>query len=242
MDWKRVARISGWVAGGGALVFAVGATSFCIALKADRRSNVLEVPDWTGRARDDAAADALRLGLVFEVGDQRHDAAVAADHVLAQEPAAGTKVRRGRTIRVAVSLGGETITVPDLTGQLSRQAEMEIRRQGLNPGQEARIHHAAIPAGQVIDQFPRAGTLTVSGEGVDRLVSDGPRPARWVMPDLAGRPLRVAQEWINLCGFRNGAVRRVRSDGRPPGTVVGQSPLAGRPVERRDVVELTIAE
>lgn len=241
MDWKRAARRTGWTLGGGALVLAVGVTSFCVALKADRRSNLLEVPDWTGRAREAAAAEASTLGLGFEVSGQQHDVGVAADHVLHQEPAPGTQVRKGRTIRVVVSLGGETITVPSLIGQPSRQAELEIRRQGLIPGVEARVHGAG-PAGQVVDQFPSGGSLTVGGERVDRLVSDGPRSPRFVMPELAGRPLREAQEWINLCGFRNGAVRRIRADGRASGTVVGQSPLPGRPIERRDVVELTVAE
>jgi beta-lactam-binding protein with PASTA domain len=62
------------------------------------------------------------------------------------------------------------------------------------------------------------------------------------MPDLAGRTLRDAQEWITLCGFRGGVVRRVPSDGRLSGTIVGQLPLSGYPVARRDVVELTVAD
>jgi hypothetical protein len=79
-------------------------------------------------------------------------------------------------------------------------------------------------------------------ERVHRLVSDGPRVARWVMPDLAGRTLQDAQEWITLCGFRGGAVRRVPADGRRSGTIVGQLPLSGYPIARRDVVELTVAD
>jgi serine/threonine-protein kinase len=242
MNWKRVRRGAGWVAGGGAVVLLVGAASFCVALRADRRANVLDVPDWTGRARDDAEAEARLLGLGFEVGEQRHDAAVSAGHVVMQEPAPGANVRRGRTIRVVVSLGSETLTVPSVVGQPSRQADLEIRRQGLASGWESHVHDPAIPAGRVIDQLPAGGALAASGERVDRLVSDGPRSARWVMPDLTGRPLRVAQEWITLCGFRSGAVRRARADGQPAGTVVGQRPRSGWPVTSSDAVELTIAD
>jgi beta-lactam-binding protein with PASTA domain len=54
--------------------------------------------------------------------------------------------------------------------------------------------------------------------------------------------LREAQEWITLCGFRRGAVRRVPADGKPSGMIVGQLPLSGYPIARREVVELTVAD
>jgi serine/threonine-protein kinase len=231
-----------WVVGGGAVVGVVGLASFCVALRSDRRSNLVEVPDWTGRGREESLAQARTWGLVLEVAEMRHDPGVAVDRIVQQDPAPGTQVRHGRTIRVVVSLGGETLTVPTVTGQPARQAELELRRQGLTPGWEARVHDNLVPVGQVIDQAPAGGTLSVSGERVHRLVSDGPRMPRWVMPDLAGRSLRDAQEWITLCGFRSGAVRKVPADGRRSGTVVGQLPLSGYPVARRAVVELTVAE
>jgi len=242
MNWKRVGRGALWIAAGSLVLGVVGLASFCVALRSDRRSDVLAVPDWAGKSREDAIADAARLGLVFEVSELRHDPAVTADRIVQQEPAAGTQVRHGRTIRVVVSLGGETLTVPAVTGQPARQAELALRRSGLTPGWDARVHAAAVPAGQVIDQAPSGGTLSVSGDRVHRLISEGPRTPRWVMPDLTGKTLRDAQEWITLCGFRSGAVRRVPADGKHSGTIVGQLPLSGYPIARRDVVELTVAD
>jgi beta-lactam-binding protein with PASTA domain len=242
MDWKRVSRAVLWIVGGGAVVGAVGLASFCVALRSDRRSNLVEVPDWIGRGREEALAQAQASGLVIEVAEMRHDPGVAVDRIVQQDPPPGSEVRHGRTIRVVVSLGGETLTVPKVTGQPARQAEIEMRRQGLTPGWEARVHDDSVPVGVVIDQAPIGGTLSVSGERVHRLVSEGPRVPRWVMPDLAGLTLRDAQEWITLCGFRGGAVRRVPADGRRSGTIVGQLPLSGYPVARRDVVELTVAD
>jgi serine/threonine-protein kinase len=242
MNWKSAGRRLAWIAALGLVAGLVALTSFCVALRSDRRSNVLLVPDWTGRSREDALADAGRLGLAFEVGELRHDPGVAVDRIVQQEPAPGTQVRHGRTIRVVLSLGGETLTVPGVTGQPARQAEMELKRQGLTPGWETRAHDDAVPAGRVIDQAPPGGALSVSGDRVHRLVSEGPSTSRWVMPDLAGRTLRDAQEWITLCGFRSGAVRHVPSEGQRSGTIVGQLPLSGYPIARRDIVELTVAD
>ena len=122
MNARRAARLVAWGIAGAALAGVTGLTSFCVALRSDRRSNLVEVPDWTGRAREDALSEATRLGLVFEVGALRHDPGVAVDRVVRQEPAPGTEVRHGRTIRVVVSLGGETLSVPELAGQPARQA------------------------------------------------------------------------------------------------------------------------
>lgn len=242
MDWKRASRAVLWAIGGGTVVAVVGLASFCVALRSDRRSNLVEVPDWIGRASEEALAQAQESGLVMEVAEQRHDPGVAVDRIVQQEPAAGTQVRHGRTIRVVVSLGGETLTVPSVIGQPARQAELELRRFGLTPGWEAHIHDDAVPASQVLDEVPAAGTLSVSGDRVHRLVSDGPRAARFVMPDLTGKTLRDVQEWITLCGFRSRAVRHVPGEGKRSGTIVGQLPLSGYPIARRDVVELTVAD
>jgi len=242
MNWGRTARIAGFIVGGAVIVGLVALTSFCIAFRSDRRSSVLEVPDWTGKPRADAAEEAAALGLGFEVGEERHDPAISPGRVLAQEPAPKTSVRRGRIVRVVVSLGGETLAVPAIVGAPARQADLEIRRQGLASGYDAHVHDRSVPAGHVMDQFPAAGALATSGERVDRLVSDGLRPASWVMPDLRGRSLRAAQEWITLCGFRAGAVAREPASGRDPGTVLRQRPLPGWPVSKADAVQLTVAD
>lgn len=241
MNWGRAGRIAAYTIGGGILVLGVAGASFCVALRAERRLNLVEVPDWTGRTKDDAEAHALSLGLAFEVSEERHDVGVAVSRVLQQEPAPGTTVRRGRTMRVVVSLGGETLTVPDLIRQPARQADLELRRQGLSQGWEARIHDDDVADGQVIGQAPAPGSLTVAGERIHLLISEGERTQRFVMPDLSGLPLREVADWITLCGFRTGSVRRLPADGKESGTVVGQLPPAGWPIGRRDVVELTIA-
>ena len=241
MNWGKAGRIAAIAAAVVFLVVVVGSISFCVAFRAERRSNLVQLPDWTGRTKVDAEASARSLGLGFEVAEERHDPGLAESRVLQQEPAAGTTVRRGRTVRVVVSLGGKTLTVPNLLGQPSRQADLELRRQGLQRGWDARLHDDDVAEGLVIAQAPVPDSLSVSGERVHLLVSEGPRRARFVMPELSGRSLREVQDWITLCGFRSGPIRHLPVDGRDSGTVVGQLPPAGWPIGRRDVVELTVA-
>lgn len=238
----RVLRWGAWGIGALVLVLLVAGSAFFLSLRLDARSRLAEVPDLVGLPRDDAARRAEDRGLLVEVIDRRHDPQVQSGSVLLQDPAAGVVVRPGRTIRLVLSLGGEVIPVPGVVGHASRRVEIELRQQGLTPGEEAHVYDIRAPLGTVLAQVPPPGTAGMPGTRVHRLVSDGPRPPRWVMPDLAGRPLAVAERWIETAGFRKGAVRRVPSPGTPAGGVVGQLPLAGYPIGARDVVELTVAE
>lgn len=236
---KAVVTVA-WIAGAGVLLGSVALVSFFATLKLELKGTQVVVPDLAGMSRDEAARAAAARDLVIEVVQQRHDVRIPSGRVLQQEPPAGASVRRGRKVRLVESLGGEVLEVPRLVGQADRTMTIEIQREGLVAGDEAIVPSRAAE-GTVLAQEPPAGSPAVPGVRVHRLVSGGPEPPRWVMPDLAGRPLQRVERWIDLAGLRKGAVRRVDAPGRPSGTIVGQLPLAGYPVTSRGVVELTVA-
>jgi serine/threonine-protein kinase len=238
----RILIISAWLIGGAGMVAFVFGFSFYLAMRVEMRSTEVQVPDLGGLDLDQAHQSVEALDLVLQVDDQRHDPAVASGRVLQQMPPPGSSVRRGRKIKLIVSLGGKVLEVPDLVGQAARAVEIELRREGFIPGDEARIHHPDVPAGVVIGQVPPPATPAVPNTRVHRLVSDGYPVVNWVMPDLTGISRSRAERWLTGTGLRRGAVRRVRMSGRPAGSVVGQLPLPGYPVHSNDVVELTVAQ
>jgi serine/threonine-protein kinase len=220
------------------LVFSV---SFYLSMKGEMRSTQVVVPNLKGLPVEEVAAVVEPLGLTVEVADESHDPSVPSGRVLDQRPPEGSTVKRGRRVKLRVSLGGRVLAVPALAGKADRAATIELRRDGFAPGDEARIRSAAQPAGRILAQVPPAGSPGVPNTRVHRLVSDGPPTLRWVMPDLTGLPRGTAERWIADGGFRRGAVRTIGRRGARPGTVVGQSPLAGYPVEPKQVIELTVA-
>ena len=137
---------------------------------------------------------------------------------------------------------GKVLEVPDLVGHAARAVAIELRQGGLIPGEEAHVHSYDLSAGRVIAQVPPSLAKVVPNSRVYRLVSDGPPPATWVMPDLTGLSRTAAERWIETCGLRVGPVRRVPGRGRSSGTVAGQLPLTGYPVRSLDVVELSVAD
>ncbi len=239
--WRRIGVAAAWILGGGLLVLAVAVVSFFAVLKLESRSTQVTVPNVCGASRQDAERLAAASGLVVEVAQERHDPQLPSGRILQQEPPAGASVRKGRKIKVVLSLGGEVLKVPDLVGKADRQMTIELQREGFVVGDEAVVPLPDAPAGIIVAQVPRPGSLGVPGMRVHRLVSAGPATARWVMPDLTGRPLAKVEAWLATCGFRKGTVRRVDAADRAAGTVVGQFPSEGYPVSARDAVDLTVA-
>jgi serine/threonine-protein kinase len=237
----HAARVAAWIVGGGALFAAVFTLSFYLAMKMEMRSTRIVVPDVTGMTREEAEQAASPIGMVVEIADQRHDPAVPSGRVLAQQPSPGFEVRRGRRLKVVLSLGGKVLEVPDLVGQPSRTVEITLRREGFLPGDEVKVYDDRAPRGTVIGQVPAPGTPSIPRERVHRLVSLGSAGSTWVMPNLENRPRREVQRWLERAGFRLGPVRQVSHTGRTPGTVVGQRPPAGYPVRSRDVIHLSVA-
>jgi len=243
-NWRprRVVLGALWLIGGAGLVLFVFGLSFYSAMRIEMRSTVVKVPELHQMTLEDASVAVEPYELVLEVVDQRHDATVASGRVLQQMPRAGSSVRRGRKVKLVLSLGGRVLEVPDLIGHASRAVEIELRQEGFIPGEEARVASLVSTPGSVIAQVPPAGTPSVPNARVHRLVSDGPPEPAWVMPDLTGLSRARAERWISLSGFRRGALRRVRMNDRPAGSVVGQLPLAGYPIHTNDIVEITVAQ
>jgi serine/threonine-protein kinase len=242
--WKRLRRPALYalsiMAGGGLVLFVFG-FSFYLAMRVEMRSTEVQVPDLTGLDMESASGLVEPLELVLQEVDQRHDPAVPSGRVLEQMPPAGSAVRRGRKVKLILSLGGKVLSVPDLVGQSARAVEIELRQEDFIPGAEARVRCFNRSPDTVIAQVPPAGSPAVPKTRVHRLICDGPPAALWVMPDLTGLSRREAERWIATSGFRQGVVRQVRISGRPEDSVVGQLPLAGYAVRSNDVVELTVA-
>jgi serine/threonine-protein kinase len=233
---RRVALAGTLLGVAGAVAFG----AFWLSFKWQRRASEVHVPELRGASQAEAEVRAARSGVVIEVVEERHDPGTSRGQVLGQEPSAGSSVRRGRKVRVVLSLGGEVLRVPNLVGSGARSVAVRLEQEGFALGDEARAWSRAAPAGMVLAQVPPADSPGVPGTRVHRLVSSGPLPTRWVMPDLTGLERPRAEAWIASSGFRLAPVRRIPGPGAP-GTVVGQLPLPGHPVASRAVIQLTVA-
>ncbi len=215
------------------VVFA--AASMRLAL----RAREVLVPDLTNRSAKDATAIAGDLGLTLKVDESRRpDATIGAGKVLAQEPPAGSVARRQRSVKVWLSAGARSATVPKLVGETERTAQLRLAQDGLTLTAMSEIRSPRFAPDVVIAQMPPAKSAAGS---VALLVNRGERGASYVMPDLIGVNGDRAAELLRQKGFRVAVVGSTPYPGIAAGIVIRQSPQAGFQIGPAEPVSLEVS-
>lgn len=187
-----------------------------------------------------AAEVALRAaGLAPEVSARRFDPSAAAGIVLAQIPDAGSATRPGRPVRLVISLGARRATVPDLAGSSQERVQFALRTAGLLPGTMLEIPDSSVAKGRVLGQHPPAQSDAAPGDRVALLISAGPPPVRFVMPDLIGQRIDSASSWLTNRGFKQLRLVGPTGEASPREKIRQQDPRAGYSVTREDLITLT---
>ena len=194
------------------------------------------VPDLSGPAADveQTLADA---GLVPGAVSEQYSDSVPAGDVLGQDPAADTEVELGSAVAYVVSLGVQTVPVPDLSGPAA-DVEQTLADAGLVPGAVSEQYSDSVPAGDVLGQDPAADTEVELGSAVAYVVSLGVQTVP--VPDLSG-PAADVEQTLADAGLVPGAVSEQYSDSVPAGDVLGQDPAADTEVELGSAVAYVVS-
>jgi eukaryotic-like serine/threonine-protein kinase len=201
-----------------AMISALTAMQFAI------HTREVPVPDLVGKTVVDAQRAAIASGLEVQVERQYYSPTVPEGKIMSQVPDPGTKVRRGWQLRVAQSLGPQRVAIPDLSGETSRAAELNIERRGLELGATAAIGTASAPPDQVIAQSPPANASGVAAPRISLLLSTAPAPGAYVMPNLVGQSLGSATQILQTAGMRVGTVKVPAAGASPNPTQPGATP------------------
>ena len=224
------------------LVGALAATFVLFALVAMRvalRARDVQVPDLVGITVANASQTALAVGLSLRIDpNQRTDERVPAGSVMQQEPAPGVQARRQRSIRVWVSSGPHTTTVPGLVGQTERTARIRLDEDGLEIAAMSEFRSPDYPADAIVAQDPAPASLAPR---VSLLLNRGEQATTYVMPDLIGTNGEQASETLRTKGFRVSIVGSQPYQGVPPGTVVRQQPAGGFRIGPADSISLEVS-
>src|SRR5271163_1142793 len=122
-----------------ALVSALTAMRFAI------HGQEVEVPAIVGLTPAEAERSVAGLGLQIETERQYYSPRIPEGRIMTQMPLPGTKVRRGWQLRVAQSMGPQRVSIPDVTRQSQRAAELNIRRRGLEVSSTAQMQLPGTP-------------------------------------------------------------------------------------------------
>ncbi len=188
------------------VLVAVALVSALTAMRFAIHGQVVAVPVVVGLTPSDAERTVTGLGLQIEVERQYYSAQIPEGRIMTQMPLPGTKVRRGWQVRVAQSMGPQRVSIPDVTKQSERAAELNIQRRGLELASTAEMQLPGAPADQVLAQSPPANASQVAAPRTSLLVTVAADPPTYVMPNFVGQPLGSASRTLQDAGFKLGTV------------------------------------
>lgn len=199
---RRLLRIL-WTA---LVLLIVALVSALISMRLAIHGREVKVPDFRSKTPAEARQLAEGAGLNLRIERQYYSPSVPEGRVLSQTPDAGTTVRRNWDVRLALSLGPQRVTIPQVVGESQRAAAITIDQRGLDIGSTANAQIPGAPAGQVAGQDPPANSADISSPKISLLVAQDAAPEAYVMPSFIGQPLGSVSNTLKDAGFSVGKV------------------------------------
>ncbi|MBT3246593.1 MAG: Stk1 family PASTA domain-containing Ser/Thr kinase [Actinobacteria bacterium] len=197
---------------------------------------LVEVPALIGTPLDEARA-VLRDSRLSVQMDYEVNADFPENTVFDQSPTAGTRLEPTETVRLLVSQGTGPMVLLAVIGDAVADAIHDLEAMGLDVSQ-VDTEDPVVPAGQVIDQSPAAGSEIVPGSRVILFVSSG--PAVEEVPDLTNRPVLDAMNIVSQLGWRASTVEE-SSLLVPVGQVIRTEPPARSSLAPGSSVQIVVS-
>ncbi len=210
-----------------------------VAMRLATTSRDVVVPTVTGKTVSEAGGILMSNGLNLKVEESRRpNPTVPAGQILSQDPQAGAKTRRERSVKVWVSSGPRATIVPALIGESERTAQLRLQQDGFELAALSEVRTGEYASDAVIAQTPPAKS---NAARVALLVNRGERGATYVMPDLIGVNGDRAADVLRAHAFRVAVVGDHPYPGVPGGIVLRQSPQAGFQIAPGEPISLEVS-
>ena len=224
------------------LVFltAAGAAAYLTLIFLVKSEDTVVVPDLVGQDVVTALELLTDLHLNTKVTGSEYNRQFPKNFVAFQDPEPGSEIKKDRDVRIILSRGAQTISMPNLVSLSERQARAILEENGIFRRHLSQTYLDKIPKDHVILQAPPAGAPISRGAPVDLLVSLGPRPIDFKMPDLAGVSLDQALLEVERTHLVLGSIESRAEKNSPRNSVIQQEPPAGYRISQRSPVNLIV--
>jgi beta-lactam-binding protein with PASTA domain/tRNA A-37 threonylcarbamoyl transferase component Bud32 len=195
------------------------------------------VPTVTGEQYATAAAKLTAVGL--RPREHQVPSTQPTGTVLGQTPAAGKRVKQGKTVTLRVARR-TSVAVPNVVGQSQATAGGILGATGLGAGHVSKACSSQFGTGIVMSQTPGAGTHVPPGNKVNLTVSTG--PCNVVVPTVVGNSETQAISTLSGDGLK--AVPSTTATCAPATNkkVVSQTPAGGTTVKSGTTVAITVCK
>jgi eukaryotic-like serine/threonine-protein kinase len=203
----------------------------------------VEMPSVSRMSLDEARRELEGEPYLFTIQqvDEYHHDDIPRGVVIGQQPDAGTRMRQTSHVVLAISIGIEQVTVPDLSGKTAEEAEAALTDAKLGV-EVTREYSDAVPtAGRVITQSREAGEEVDKNTVVTVTISRGSLTIS--VPRVEGKPIAEAVAELEALDLEVRVIREPRPRVGPFrrgefGLVEAQNPQPGETLQRGGRVDL----
>ena len=201
----------------------------------------IAVPNVVGLTQADAKAQIEQAGFTWELNpDKVASDTVAEGSVASTDPAAGTQAEKGATVRVTISSGPDSVTLPDnLVGMSPDDARKAVEALGLKwELDSSKVASDTVPEGKVAQTNPSPGSKVKAGQTIRAYLSSGSDQVD--VPDLSGMTQDQARSTLKSVGLELGNVTSVDSE-KEKDRIVDQDPATGTKVKKGTTVGVSVS-
>ena len=234
---KTIAIVIGIIAA----LAVVGGIAFALMSGSGNDKDKVAVPSVVGQTVDQATTAIEEAG--FELGkvEESFDDKVESGKVISQDPKGDSKQAKGTKINLTVSKGVQEITVPDLTGMTSDQAQKALTASGLKYAKGAAEYSDTVEKDHVARQDVAAGENVAKDTVVTYYLSLGSEGIE--VPNVVGMSRGNAVTTLNNAGLIVDTDNYTyEASDQPEGTVLSQTPAAGSKLKKDGLVALTLSK
>jgi serine/threonine-protein kinase len=195
------------------------------------------VPKLQGQMASTAQKQLLDLGLQSKIANE-DNANVPVDHVIRQDPPAGAKVGPNDVVTLVISGGLPRVAVPDIKDYSIDDAVRSLTSAKLKY-KIVEAFSATVPAKQLIDVNPPAGTSVRQNSTVALTVSKGVKPI--LVPDLVGMTSAAARKKLQALGLTLNVAQQTESDTIPIDVIASQDPQPSSTAAANSTVSVIVS-
>ena len=201
----------------------------------------VSVPNVVGLSQADAMSQIEAAGLEWELNPEKVASdTVEKDSVASTDPAGGAQAEKGSTVRVTISSGPDSVTLPDnLVGMSPDDARQAVEALGLKwEVNSSKVASDTVAEGKVAQTNPSPGSKVKAGQTITAYLSSGSDQVE--VPDLVGMSQDQARSALKAVGLELGNVTTVDSD-KDKDRIVSQDPETGSKVKKGTTIAVSIS-
>ena len=201
----------------------------------------VSVPNVVGLSQADAKSQIEAAGLKWELNPEKVASdTVEKDSVASTDPAGGAQAEKGSTVRVTISSGPDSVTLPDnLVGMSPDDARQAVEALGLKwEVNSSKVASDTVAEGKVAQTNPSPGSKVKAGQTITAYLSSGSDQVE--VPDLVGMSQDQARSALKAVGLELGNVTTVDSD-KDKDRIVSQDPETGSKVKKGTTIAVSIS-